>query len=97
MDRGGVRGVRDRCLRAAAHRLARRQTEHTALVLDVLEQAIFTSVQQGITDLSGLVAHSPGSRMLVGVARMRGPIEEDFRIGKTTSDSIRARSGTTHP
>jgi putative transposase len=31
---------------------------NTALVLDALEQAIFTRAQQGITDLAGLVAHS---------------------------------------
>jgi putative transposase len=42
--------------RIVGWRAARRM--NTALVLDALEQAIFTRAQQGITDLSGLVAHS---------------------------------------
>jgi len=41
---------------------------NTALVLDALEQAIFTRVQQGITDLSGLVAHSDAGSQYTSIA-----------------------------
>jgi putative transposase len=37
---------------------------NTALVLDALEQALFTCARQGITDLSGRVAHS-GRRVTI--------------------------------
>jgi putative transposase len=41
---------------------------NTALVLDALEQAIFTRAQQGITDLSGLVAHSDAGSQYTSIA-----------------------------
>jgi putative transposase len=47
-------------------RAARRM--NTALVLDALEQAIFTRAQQGITDLAGLVAHSDAGSQYTSIA-----------------------------
>src|SRR5690606_10154947 len=47
-------------------RAARRM--NTALVLEALEQAIFTRAQQGITDLSGLVAHSDAGSQYTSIA-----------------------------
>jgi putative transposase len=41
---------------------------NTALVLDALEHAFFTRAQQGITDLSGLVAHSDAGSQYTSIA-----------------------------
>lgn len=54
-------------------RAARRM--NTALVLDALEQAIFTRAQQGITDLSGLVAHSDAGSQYTSIAFTTGLVE----------------------
>ena len=40
----------------------------TALVLDALEHAIFTRAQEGITDLTGLIAHSDAGSQYTSVA-----------------------------
>lgn len=58
LDRDGLRGVRDRRLRPADHRLAAARSTTTDLVLDALEHAFFTRGQEGIRDLTGLVSHS---------------------------------------
>lgn len=47
-------------------RAARSMT--TALVLDALEQALFARAQQGIIDLSGLVAHSDAGSQYTSIA-----------------------------
>ena len=40
----------------------------TALVLDALEQAIFTRARNGVTDLGGLVSHSDAGSQYVAIA-----------------------------
>ncbi|VBA62327.1 hypothetical protein LAUMK41_05718 [Mycobacterium attenuatum] len=40
----------------------------TALVLDALEHAFFTRAQEGVTDLSGLVAHSDAGSQYTSIA-----------------------------
>lgn len=52
--------------RVIGWRAARSMT--TALVLDALEHAIFTRAQQGITDLTGLVAHSDAGSQYTSIA-----------------------------
>jgi len=55
-------------------RVAKRMT--TELVLDALEHALFTRAQQGITDLSGLVAHSDAGSQYVSIAMTQRLIDE---------------------
>lgn len=52
--------------RVIGWRAARAMT--TDLVLDALEHAIFTRAQEGITDLSGLVAHSDAGSQYTSIA-----------------------------
>ena len=55
-------------------RVAKRMT--TELVLDALEHALFTRAQQGITDLSGLVAHSDAGSQYVSITMTQRLIDE---------------------
>lgn len=47
-------------------RAARSMT--TALVLDALEHAIFTRASEGVTDLTGLIAHSDAGSQYTAIA-----------------------------
>jgi len=53
----GVRRVRHRCLRPPDHRLAHRTSMTTQLVLDALEQAVWTRGRDG-AEISSVVAHT---------------------------------------
>lgn len=55
-------------------RVAKRMT--TELVLDALEHALFTRRQQGITDLSGLVAHSDAGSQYTAIAFTQRLVDE---------------------
>jgi len=55
-------------------RVAKRMT--TELVLDALEHAFFTRAQQGITDLSGLVAHSDAGSQYTAIAFTQRLVDE---------------------
>jgi len=55
-------------------RVATRMT--TELVLDALEHALFTRTQQGITDLSGLVAHSDAGSQYTAITFTQRLTEE---------------------
>lgn len=55
-------------------RAARSMT--TALVLDALEHAFFTRAQEGVTDLSGLVAHNDAGSQYTSIAFTQRLIDE---------------------
>ncbi len=48
----------------------------TPLVLDALEHAFFTRTQEGVTDLSGLVAHSDAGSQYTSIAFTTRLIDE---------------------
>ena len=76
-------------------RAARSMT--TALVLDVLEHAIFTRAQQGVTDLTGLVAHSDAGSQYTSIAFTTRLIDAgvDPSVG-SVGDALRQRPGRDH-
>jgi hypothetical protein len=63
--RDGLRGVRARRLLPPNPRLARRET---ALVLDALEQAVWTRTRDGVADLSGLIHHHDAGSQYTSIA-----------------------------
>jgi len=67
--------VIDACARRIiGWRVAKRMT--TELVLDALEHALFTRAQQGIIDLSGLVAHSDAGSQYTAIAFTQRLVDE---------------------
>lgn len=76
-------------------RVARTMT--TDLVLDALEHALFTRRQQGIADLSGLVAHSDAGSQYVSIAMTQRLLDEgiDRSVGSVGDALDNALAETT--
>ncbi len=69
----------------------------TELVLDAVEHAFFTRAQQGITDLSGLVAHSDAGSQYTAIAFTQRLVDEgvDPSVGSVGDDYDNALAETT--
>lgn len=76
-------------------RAARSMT--TALVLDALEHALFTRAQEGVTDLSGLIAHNDAGSQYTSVAFTQRLLDEgiDPSVGSVGDAYDNAMAETT--
>jgi hypothetical protein len=64
----GLRGLRDRRLLSADPGLASRHHDETALVLDALEQAVWTRTRDGVGNLAGLICHHDAGSQYTSIA-----------------------------
>ena len=64
---------------------------NTDLVLDALEHAFFTRAQDGVTDLTGLIAHSDAGSQYTSVAFTQRLLDEgiDPSVGSFKTELIR--------
>jgi putative transposase len=81
--------------RIVGWRAARSMT--TTLVLDALEQALFTRAREGLTDLTGLISHSDAGSQYTSVALTSRLIEEgiDPSVGSVGDALDNAMAETT--